>query len=180
MGLSWIFRRSNFSDIPEGGSVAALRFRRVLNCEFRPAGSWACTALPLYIHALAVVIEHRGFMAASPPNKNDGAPPSTVLNRRSCAFGLPLVSNHASGSLFRLLAAFPCGAWQEPEVLAPPSCRSMLFLGQQGPCASLLSPCRPASSSACLRACEHCALQLTAAPPPCRNDGAPPHTPAGT
>ena len=93
-------------------------------------------------------------------DKSNEVPPSAVLYRRVCAFGLPLVSNRASGALFRLLVALLLGARQEPEIPVPPSCRSMPFLKQQGPCASLSSPCRHASSSACLRACEHCALQL--------------------
>ena len=125
------------------------------------------------------------------------AAPCRSLSSRGLAFRFPLPAAlparpHACGhaniarySLQRLcrpartmgLRPIP---WQEPEVPAPPSCRSMPFLEQQGPCVSLSSPCRPASSSACLRACEHCALQLTAALPPCKNDGAPPHTLAGT
>ena len=170
MGLSWIFRRSNFSDIPEGGSVAALRFRRVLNCEFRPAGSWACTALPLYIHALAVVIEHRGFMAASLPNKNDGAPPSACRSFRTAppgrCFGCWPRSPAALGRNLRFLHL----------PLAAPCCS----LGNKGfaPRFSL-----PAALPARPHACGHANIarcNFTAASPLSRNDGAPPHTPAGT
>ena len=64
--------------------------------------------------------------------KSNEVPLSAVLYRRGCAFGLPLISNRASGSPFRLLVALLLGARQEPEIPVPPSCRSMLPFWHKG------------------------------------------------